>query len=327
MTKLIDGEGRVVTYLRVSVTDRCDFRCVYCMDENMTFVPRAETISLEETARIIHIFANHGVNKVRLTGGEPLVRKNIEWLTKKIKTNANIKQLAITTNASQLKKMAKPLRASGVDKLNISLDSLNAAQFHQITRVGDLTEVLAGIDEALAVGFQEIRLNTVIMRGRNEAQIIPLVDYAREKRIDIAFIEEMPLGEVTHNRQDTHISNEEIRRRIEVQYLLSPADYNSGGPASYYKFADSPSKVGFISPHSCNFCADCNRLRLTIQGELLLCLGQENSLDLKTLLRSGKSDFEIAAAIQQAILHKPKGHTFSIDEKPIIFRHMSHTGG
>lgn len=327
MQKLIDGENRLITYLRVSVTDRCDFRCVYCMSEDMEFVARKQTISLEETARIINIFANHGVNKVRLTGGEPLVRKNIEWLASSIKQNTAIKQLAITTNGSQLTKLAAKLKSSGVDKLNISLDTLNAVQFNRITRTGDLTKVLAGIDTAIAVGFSNIRLNSVIMRGQNDEQILPLVDYARSKSIDIAFIEEMPLGKVSHNRMDTYISNEEIRQQIDKCYPLIASQFHSGGPADYYQFADSPSRVGFISPHSCNFCADCNRLRLTIQGQLLLCLGQENSLDLKTLLRTGKSDDEIAEAIHQAIQLKPKGHEFSIKEQPIIFRHMSHTGG
>lgn len=327
MQKLIDGENRLITYLRVSVTDRCDFRCVYCMSEDMEFVARNQTISLEETARIINIFANHGVNKVRLTGGEPLVRKNIEWLANSIKQNTAIKQLAITTNGSQLTKLARKLKSSGVDKLNISLDTLNAVQFNRITRTGDLTKVLAGIDTAIAVGFGNIRLNSVIMRGQNDTQIMPLVEYARSKSIDIAFIEEMPLGKVSHNRMDTYISNEEIRDEIEAHYPLTVSQFHSGGPADYYQFADSPSRVGFISPHSCNFCADCNRLRLTIQGQLLLCLGQENSLDLKALLRTGKSDDEIAEAIHQAIQLKPKGHEFSIKEQPIIFRHMSHTGG
>ncbi len=327
MSELIDSQNRVVTYLRVSVTDRCDLRCTYCMAEDMTFVPRKETITLEETARIVKIFADHGVNKVRLTGGEPLIRKNLEWLAGSIKAHTAIQQLAVTTNGTHLRKMARPLKAGGVDKLNISLDTLDAQQFKKITRNGELQTVLSGIEAAKQAGFTAIRLNAVIMRGHNDNQIIPLVDYARNQGIDIAFIEEMPLGEVQHTRSESYISNEEIRQRISAVYPLTTSTYFSGGPADYYDFADSNSRVGFISPHSCNFCADCNRLRLTIQGRLLLCLGQENSLDLKALLRAGKSDDEITEAIQQALLLKPKGHDFSLTEKPVIFRHMSHTGG
>ncbi len=328
MKKFIDSHDRVVSYLRISVTDRCDFRCVYCMSEDMVFLPRKDLISLEETARIAKIFADYGANKFRLTGGEPLVRKNIQWLVNEISGYSGIEQIGITTNGSMLNKLAKELKSAGVTRLNISLDTLNAANFKSITRTGDLATVLAGIDESIAKGLTNIRLNTVIMRGNNEDQIIPLIDFAREKEIDIAFIEEMPMGDVSHNRKDTYISSSDIKNIISQSYPLIENNFASAGPAKYFSFSDSKSKVGFISPHSCNFCSDCNRVRLTVEGRLLLCLGQENSLDLRGLLRSGKSDTEIASEIQKALQKKPKGHDFDLNnEKPLIFRHMSHTGG
>lgn len=327
----IDGQGRHVTYLRISVTDRCDFRCVYCMSEDMQFLPRRHLLTLEEIARIGKIFADNGTRKFRFTGGEPLIRKNIEWLIQELGQYEGVNQLAITTNGSQLPRISSALKQAGTTKVNISLDTLHAEDFRAITRTGDLQKVLDGVQAAKQAGLDTIRLNAVIMRGKNEDQILPLVDYARKNHLDIAFIEEMPLGEISHNREETYISSADIRQVIQAQYALTPIlnlPMEEGGPADYWLFEDgNPSKVGFISPHSCNFCATCNRVRLTVEGRLLLCLGHENSIDLRAMLRSGKSDSEITAAIQQGLQSKPAKHEFTISESPIIFRHMSHTGG
>lgn len=327
----IDAHGRHINYLRISVTDRCDFRCVYCMGEDMTFLPRQELLGLEEIARIGKIFAENGTNKFRLTGGEPLIRKNVEWLAKELGQYQGVKQIAITTNGSQLRRVASALKQAGTTRLNISLDTLNTDNFAAITRVGKLASVLDGIKAAQAVGLDNIRLNAVIMRGKNDDQILPLVEYARDNKLHLAFIEEMPLGDINHNREHTYIASHEIRDKIHARYPLSQSLFQNkedNGPADYWLFQDgNPSHIGFISPHSCNFCADCNRLRLTVDGQLLLCLGHENSLDLRAMLRSGKSDKEITAAIHKGLQNKPEKHEFSISEKPIVFRHMNHTGG
>lgn len=327
----IDAHGRGITYLRLSVTDRCDFRCVYCMSEEMTFIPRDEVLSLEEIARVAKIFADNGVSKFRLTGGEPLIRRDIDWLINELNHYNGVKQIALTTNGSQLPRLAGLLKQSGVNRLNISLDTLDADDFSQITRTGSLTAVLEGIATAQAVGLSNIRLNSVIMKGKNDKQILPLIDYVRRHQLDIAFIEEMPLGDVSHNREATYISSADIRQKIHAVYPLIPTliqSKNEAGPADYWQFADGQGgKVGFISPHSCNFCADCNRLRLTVEGRLLLCLGHENSLDLREMLRSGKSDSEITYAIHTALQYKPEKHAFTVSEKPVIFRHMNRTGG
>ncbi len=327
----IDAHGRYINYLRISVTDRCDYRCVYCMGDEMQFLPRKDILRLEEIARIGKIFAENGTTRFRLTGGEPLIRKNVDWLIKELGQYPDVTQLTMTTNGSQLKRMASLLKASGVTKLNVSLDTLDADNFAAITQTGDLSVVLDGIATAQAAGIDNIRLNTVIMKGKNDEQILPLVEYARTNGLHLAFIEEMPLGEITHNRQQTYIASQTIREKISDKYPLykAPLKENSdGGPADYWIFEDgNPSKIGFISPHSCNFCADCNRLRLTVEGRLLLCLGYEDSIDLRAMLRSGKSDYEITQAIHQALQRKPEKHRFSISEKPVIFRHMNYTGG
>lgn len=327
----IDGHGRKVTYLRLSVTDRCDFRCQYCMGEDVQFLPRKQLLNLEEIARVAKIFADNGTTKFRLTGGEPLIRQNVAGLIKEIKQYQGVDEVAITTNGSQLGRLAAMLKSAGLDRLNISLDTLQPQAFKAITRVGDLPTVLEGIETALAVGLKDIRLNAVIMRGKNDEQILPLIEFARSKHINIAFIEEMPLGEVSHSRQETYLSSAAIRQVIHASYPLHPALFKNtkqSGPATYWLYKDgNPSQVGFISPHSCNFCADCNRVRLTVEGRLLLCLGHENSVDVRALLRGGKSDKEIAQTIQQALQHKPERHTFALSEKPVIFRHMNYTGG
>lgn len=327
----IDAHGRQITYLRISVTDRCDYRCVYCMGEDMQFLPRKNLLTLEEIARVGKIFADNGTSKFRLTGGEPLIRKNVEWLIQELGQYHGVTNIGITTNCSQLRRIAPTLKKAGTTKLNISLDTLNADNFASITRTGKLADVLDGIDAAQAAGLDNIRLNAVIMRGKNEDQIVPLVKYAREKHINLAFIEEMPLGDITHDRRQTYISSAEIRAIITAQYPLHKALFKTedeNGPADYWIFKDgTKSKLGFISPHSCNFCADCNRVRLTVEGRLLLCLGHEDSIDLRSMLRSGKSDSEIVEAIHQGLQLKPEKHEFSVSEKPIVFRHMNHTGG
>lgn len=327
----IDAHGRQVTYLRISVTDRCDFRCVYCMAEDMTFLPHQKVLSLEEIARIGKIFAENGTNKFRLTGGEPLIRKNVEWLAQELGQYEGVKQIAITTNGSQLRRVAKALKAAGTTRLNVSLDTLNADNFATITRTGKLYKILDGIQAAQDAGLDNIRLNAVIMRGKNDGQILPLVEYSRDNGLHLAFIEEMPLGDISHNREQTFIASHEIRQIIHARYPLTQSLFKSkedNGPADYWLFQDgNPSHIGFISPHSCNFCADCNRVRLTVEGRLLLCLGHENSIDLRAMLRGGKSDREITHAIHAGLQHKPEKHTFSVSEKPIVFRHMSHTGG
>lgn len=325
----IDAHGREITYLRISVTDRCDFRCVYCMSEDMTFMPRSQLLTLEEIARLAKIFAENGVRRFRLTGGEPLIRKNLVWLVNELSGYPNVQELAITTNGSRLSEQAAALKAAGITKLNISVDTLDVDKFKAITRIGHLPQVLSGILAAKAAGIGSIRLNSVIMRGQNDDQILPLIAFARQHALDIAFIEEMPLGDIAHNREKTFIASDEIRQTIHQRYPLTEALIKPhGGPARYWVYDDGvQGKVGFISPQSCNFCATCNRVRLTAEGRLLLCLGHEDSLDLRAFLRSGKSDYEIAQAIQQGLQKKPEKHEFTVQESPVVFRHMSHTGG
>ena len=329
VSKLIDPFQRHINYVRISVTDRCDLRCVYCMEEKMQFIPRTQLLSLEEIYTIAQSFTELGVTKIRITGGEPLVRKGILGLLEKIRRLAGLKELVLTTNGSQLTKMAGQLKAAGVDRLNISLDSLDATCFKQVTRIGNLDNILAGIDAAIAAGFKGIKLNTVIMKNRNHEEIIPLVRFAIAKNIDISFIEEMPLGINTdHNRADVFYSNEQIKKDIQKEFMVLPSRETTGGPARYFKSPDFKIKIGFISPHSHNFCDDCNRVRVTSKGLLLLCLGQEHSVDLKSVIRENPKDFEqLKNTITTAMEIKPKGHEFDLHSQPIIFRHMNMTGG
>ena len=327
--QLIDRFGRHVTYARLSVTDRCDFRCVYCMSEDMTFLPRAQVLTLEEIYTLARTFTELGVTKLRLTGGEPLVRRNILWLVREMGKLPGLEELTLTTNGSQLDRMAGHLSDAGVKRINVSLDSLDEARFHTITRVGDLNKVLRGIEAARTAGFKKLKLNTVILKGRNEDEILDLVDYVVERGMDISFIEEMPLGLVDdHNRALTFYSSDEVRRDIEIRYRLTPTTETTGGPARYYRVADTDSRVGFISPHSHNFCESCNRVRVTVQGCLLLCLGQEHSVDLRHVMRANPGD---ASRLRQAIIDsmdiKPKGHDFDLSRQVVIMRHMSVTGG
>lgn len=326
---LIDKFNRVVDYVRISVTDRCDFRCVYCMDDEMQFVPRAQLLTLEEISKIAQAFTELGVKKIRITGGEPLIRRNVIRLFEDIGQLPGLDELVLTTNGSQLTKLAQPLKDAGVKRINISLDSLDAEKFKRITRVGELINVIAGIDAAIAVGFEKIKLNAVILKNRNDDEIIDLVRYASERDMDISFIEEMPLGVIgDHDRAEVYYSSDQIRNDLEKEFTLVPTTETTGGPSKYYKLTGTGTRVGFISPHSHNFCEQCNRVRLTCEGRLLLCLGQEHSVDLRKTLRAYPGDMDkLKQAIRDSMLIKPKGHDFNLTEKPIIFRHMNVTGG
>ncbi|MFM9912645.1 MAG: GTP 3',8-cyclase MoaA [Methylophilaceae bacterium] len=326
---LIDQFGRKVDYIRLSITDRCDFRCVYCMAEDMTFLPRDEVLSLEECARLVRVFVGLGVSKIRITGGEPLVRKNALWLFQEIGQLPGLRELVTTTNGSQLEHMATDLRAANVSRINISVDSLDAARFKKITRTGDLDKVLRGLQAAKQAGFKSIKLNTVLMRGFNDDEAENLVRFAINQEIDIAFIEEMPLGEVDHTRDSTYVSNADTLARLQKQFTLVSSAETTGGPAKYWRVANSHTKIGFISPHSHNFCESCNRVRITCKGELYLCLGQEDKVDLMPLLREYPHDDQpLREAILQSMTVKPKGHDFDLRRaEPAVIRFMSVTGG
>ncbi|MEX0730844.1 MAG: GTP 3',8-cyclase MoaA [Aquisalimonadaceae bacterium] len=326
---LVDRFGRHVTYVRISVTDRCDFRCVYCMSEDMTFLPKAQVLTLEELATIGRAFTELGVNKMRITGGEPLVRNNVIWLFRELGRLPGLNDLTITTNGSQLDRLAVPLREAGVQRINISLDSLDPERFHRITRTGKLDKVLRGIDAARAAGFRKIKINAVAMKNRNDDEILDLVDFVVKRDMDISFIEEMPLGAIEdHDRAEVYMSSDEVRERISSRYALIPTTETTGGPSKYFRIPDAHSRVGFISPHSHNFCESCNRVRVTTEGRLLLCLGQEHSVDLKRVLRTHPGDIDrLKEAIVAAMEIKPRGHDFNLDVKPVIFRHMNVTGG
>ncbi len=328
--QLIDRFGREVTYVRLSVTDRCDLRCVYCMSEDMKFVPREQLLTLEEINRIGKAFVDLGVNKIRLTGGEPLTRRNILSVFESLGELKGLNDLTVTTNGTLLKKYAQPLKDAGVTRINISLDTLRTDRFKKITRIGKLEKTLAGIEEALKVGFQKVKLNAVIMRGYNDDEIIDLVEFVRMRDMDISFIEEMPMGEIgDHDRAETYYSSDKLRELLSNHYQLTATTEQTGGPAKYYRFADNDhSRIGFISPHSHNFCDDCNRVRVTAEGMLLLCLGQEHSMDLRKVVRANPGNDEaLREAIIDAMKLKPKGHDFNLNEQPIIMRHMSATGG
>tara|TARA_R110000796_G_scaffold127333_4_gene242587 strand:+ start:50337 stop:51359 length:1023 start_codon:yes stop_codon:yes gene_type:complete len=327
--RLIDGQGRRIEYVRMSVTDRCDLRCVYCMAEEMTFLPRAQVLSLEEIERLAGIFVQQGVSKIRLTGGEPLVRRGIVDLCGRISAMPGLRELVMTTNGSQLSRLAKPLADAGVSRLNISLDSLDPEKFKAITRTGDLQQILDGIEAARGAGFKRIKLNTVVMKGRNAEEVPALVDYALARDLDITFIEEMPLGDVGRSRGEAFCSSDEVRDLISQSYRLIDSTESSGGPARYVRVEGYSSvRIGFISPHSHNFCATCNRVRMTAEGRLLLCLGQENAIDMRALLRRHPtSDAPILAALDKALQHKPAHHDFNIHGDVQIVRFMNASGG
>ncbi|WP_323751785.1 GTP 3',8-cyclase MoaA [Marinobacter sp.] len=327
-SELVDRFGRTVNYVRLSVTDRCDFRCVYCMAEEMTFLPREKIMSLEEITQVARNFVSLGTQKIRLTGGEPLVRKGVVDLVREI-GSFGLRDFAMTTNGSQLPALAEDLRKGGLDRLNVSLDSLDTEKFKNITRTGKLSQVLDGIDAAQQAGFKNIKLNTVVMKGRNEEEIPDLVEFARAKGLDITFIEEMPLGEISeHDRGLALCTSEEVRAIIARHHDLELTDDDSGGPSRYYRMRDSSTRVGFISPHSHNFCSTCNRVRVTVEGRLLLCLGNEHSMDLLPLLREHPGDDErLREAIIAAMDLKPERHHFSSEGDVEILRFMNMTGG
>lgn len=328
LNELTDNFGRQIDYLRLSITDRCDFRCTYCMAEDMTFLPRSEVLTLEELARTSASFVELGVRKIRVTGGEPLVRRDALLLLQEIGKLKGLTELCITTNGSRLAEHANALADAGVTRVNISLDSLQAERFQQLTRFGELARVLAGIEAARRAGFKKIKINAVLLRHYNLDEALDLASYALERDLDISFIEEMPLGVITsHEREHEYISSEEVRSRLAKKFKLTPVDDSTGGPSKYWKVANYQSRIGFISPHSHNFCASCNRVRVTAEGRLLLCLGNEYSVDLKAVLRSHEGDQELKKLIIQAMHIKPEKHEFNLHDEPQILRFMNTTGG
>jgi cyclic pyranopterin phosphate synthase len=329
---LIDPFARAITYLRVSVTDRCDFRCVYCMSEHMTFLPKADLLSLEELDRLCSAFVAKGVTKLRLTGGEPLVRRGIMTLVSSLSrhlASGALEELTLTTNGSQLEKYAAELKDHGVKRINVSIDTLDPDKFRAITRWGDLRKVLAGIDAALAAGLK-IKLNAVALKGVNEDELADLMQWAHGRGMDMTVIEVMPLGDIEESRLDQYLPLSLVRARLAERYTLEDIDYRTGGPARYVRVKETGGRLGFITPLTHNFCESCNRVRITCTGTLFMCLGQEDAADLRTPLRASESDSPLHAAIDAAIARKPKGHDFIIDrrqQRPAVARHMSVTGG
>ena len=331
MTGMIDPFGRTISYLRVSVTDRCDFRCVYCMSEDMTFLPKAEVLTLEELDRLCGAFVRRGVKKLRLTGGEPLVRRDVMWLIRQLGSrlgNSGLQELTLTTNGSQLRRFADELFDCGVRRVNVSLDTLDADKFRAITRWGRLDKVLDGLAAARAAGL-EIKVNTVALRSVNEDEFDHLITWCGDEGFDLTLIETMPMGDIDGDRTDQYLPLSLVRARLAERWGLEDIDYQSGGPARYMRIAETGRKLGFITPLTHNFCESCNRVRLTCTGTLYMCLGQDDAADLRAPLRSGDDD-ALDAAIDDAIVRKPKGHDFVIDRRhtgPAVARHMSVTGG
>src|SRR5215831_12520599 len=329
---LVDPFARAITYLRVSVTDRCDFRCVYCMSEHMTFLPKADLLSLEELDRLCSAFVAKGVRKLRLTGGEPLVRRGIMTLFASLSrhlSSGDLDELTLTTNGSQLAKYAAQLADCGVKRINVSLDTLDPDKFRAITRWGEIDKVLSGIDAAQAAGLR-VKINAVALKGVNEDELGDLVEWTHGRGMDITLIEVMPLGDVGEGRLDQYLPLSIVRARLAERFTLDEIDYRTGGPARYVKVAETGGRLGFITPLTHNFCESCNRVRITCTGTLYMCLGQEDAADLRTPLRASEGDALLDAAIDEAISRKPKGHDFVIDrrhKRPALARHMSVTGG
>ncbi len=327
-----DAFGRTVTYLRVSVTDRCDFRCVYCMSEDMTFLPKRDLLTLEELDRLCTVFVHRGVRHLRLTGGEPLVRRGIMGFIRNLSRHLDkgiLDEITITTNGSQLVKYANDLATCGVKRINVSLDTLDAEKFHTVSRRGRLHQVLDGIEAAKAAGLA-IKINMVALKGFNEEEIEPLMRWAHGGGIDLTLIETMPLGEIDGDRNEQYLPLSTVRSRLEKHFTLKDIAYKTGGPADYVEVAETGGRLGFINPLSHSFCETCNRVRLTCTGTLYLCLGQDDAADLRAPLRASEGDELLNAAIDEAILRKPRGHDFIIDRKgsaPSVSRHMSLTGG
>lgn len=324
---MIDPFGRKVTYLRVSVTDRCDLRCTYCMAEDMAFLPKADVLSLEELERLCAAFVRKGVSKIRLTGGEPLVRRNVMSLIQRLGELGGLEELTLTTNGTQLAKHADGLAKAGIRRINVSLDSLDAARFQEVTRWGKIGQVLEGIGAAKSAGLA-IKINTVALKGINDDEHDALVSWCGEHGHDLTFIETMPMGDVEH-RLDHYMPLSEVRRNLERRWTLTETDYRTGGPARYVTVAETGGRIGFITPMTHNFCESCNRVRVTCTGTLYMCLGQEDAVDLRAPLRASESDHLLDAAIDAAIVRKPKGHDFLAErlEQPSVARHMSVTGG
>jgi GTP 3',8-cyclase len=331
-TPMIDPFGRSIDYLRVSVTDRCDFRCIYCMAEDMTFLPKGDLLSLEELDRLCSVFISKGVRKLRLTGGEPLVRRDIMTLFRSLSRHlesGKLRELTLTTNGSQLQRHASELRRCGVERINISLDTLDPAAFRAITRWGDIGKVMAGIDAAQAAGLS-VKINAVALKGMTEREAVPMIEWAHGRGMDLTFIEVMPLGEVAGHRVDQYLPLSLLRAQLLDHFTLEDIPYATGGPARYVRVRETGGRLGFITPLTHNFCESCNRVRVTCTGTLFMCLGQEDAADLRAPLRSSEGNELLAAAIDRAISRKPKGHDFLIDRrtrKPAVARHMSVTGG
>jgi cyclic pyranopterin phosphate synthase len=331
-TAMVDPFGRHITYLRVSVTDRCDFRCVYCMTENMTFLPKADLLTLEELDRLCSAFINMGVRKLRLTGGEPLVRKNIVWLFEGLSrhlVSGTLDELTLTTNGSQLSRFASPLAAAGVRRINVSLDTRDPIKFRAITRWGDLGKVIAGIQAAQKADLR-VKINMVALKDVNEHEIEEMLRWCHGEDMDLTLIETMPLGEIDADRTDQYLPLSTVRARLMNRLTLEDIPYRTGGPARYVRVRETGGRLGFITPLTHNFCESCNRVRVTCTGTLYMCLGQEDAADLRAPLRASASDERLNAAICEAISRKPKGHDFVIDrraQKPAVARHMSLTGG
>jgi cyclic pyranopterin phosphate synthase len=328
---MVDPFGRQISYLRVSVTDRCDFRCVYCMAEDMTFLPKADILTLEELDRLAAAFIRLGTRKIRLTGGEPLVRRDVMRLVRSLgaRIGTGLDELTLTTNGSQLGRFAGELRAAGVRRINVSLDTLSPQTFAAITRWGKIDKTLDGIFAARAAGLA-VKINTVALKGVNEDEFDALLAWCGEHGFDLCLIETMPMGEIDADRTDQYLPLSLVRSRLRRRWTLNETEYRTGGPARYYDVAETGRRIGFITPMTHNFCESCNRVRLTCTGTLYMCLGQDDQADLRAVLRAGADDAALEAAIRAAIARKPRGHDFVIDRRhnrPSVGRHMSLTGG
>jgi GTP 3',8-cyclase len=328
---MIDPFGRSITYLRVSVTDRCDLRCVYCMAEDMTFLPKRDVLTLEELDRISGAFIRLGTRKIRLTGGEPLVRRDVMRLFESLgaRLGRGLDELTVTTNGTRLAQHAETLRRVGVRRVNVSLDTLDPERFTEITRRGRIQQTLDGIFAAQAAGLA-VKINTVAMKGVNEDEFNDLIAWCGQHGFDLCLIETMPMGEITGDRTEQYLPLSVVRARLRLRWTLQETDYRTGGPARYFTVAETGRRIGFITPMTHNFCESCNRVRLTCTGTLYMCLGQDDQADLRAVLRAGATDAELDAAILEAISRKPKGHDFIIDrrhDRPAVARHMSVTGG
>lgn len=330
--QLVDPFGRHVSYLRVSVTDRCDFRCVYCMAENMTFLPKRDLLTLEELDRLCSAFVSRGVRRLRITGGEPLVRKNIMWLFRALSRHLDggaLDELTLTTNGSQLHRFAGELYDLGVRRVNVSLDTLNPERFKAITRWGDYNQVMAGIDAAREAGLH-VKINAVALKDVNDDEYDEMIRWAHGRGMDLTLIETMPMGDIDGDRSDQYLPLSVVQARLMDNWTLTDIPYKTGGPARYVEVGETGGKIGFITPMTHNFCESCNRVRLTCTGTLFMCLGQDDAADLREALRASDSDDMLLKAIDGAIARKPKGHDFVIDRRtnrPAVSRHMSVTGG